>query len=263
VVLLDDVASSGHTLAGAARLLLAAGAASVDVAVTHALFAGDACQIDQGRRCGNIWSTDCIAHPSNAVSMAGLPLPKPLISQPLRTFRLDTPQDLDENSLADAWAYSTKRIQMPVFLCAPMPTAWPLPTPSSWLRRETRGIRFQLELLKPDLDQQEQGIENTVVVFGSARFSSPETRTHRWMKPAKWPVNPARWREAERHMRNAHYYDQARLFGQHRGHPQRRLPGKKAPVHLHRWRPRHHGSRQPRRTRSRRPDGRPQHCPAP
>ena len=42
VVLLDDVASSGRTLAGAAKLLLAAGAASVDVAVTHALFAGDA-----------------------------------------------------------------------------------------------------------------------------------------------------------------------------------------------------------------------------
>ena len=42
VVLMDDVASSGHTLAEACKLLLAAGAASVDVAVTHALFAGDA-----------------------------------------------------------------------------------------------------------------------------------------------------------------------------------------------------------------------------
>ncbi len=70
VVLLDDVASSGHTLAQAARGLLAAGAASVDVAVTHALFAGDAGQLlwDAGVR--HVWSTDCIAHPSNAVSMA-------------------------------------------------------------------------------------------------------------------------------------------------------------------------------------------------
>lgn len=70
VVLLDDVASSGHTLAQAARGLLAAGAASVDVAVTHALFAGDAGQLlwDAGVR--QVWSTDCIAHPSNAVSMA-------------------------------------------------------------------------------------------------------------------------------------------------------------------------------------------------
>ena len=39
VVILDDMASTGHTVAQAARLLLAAGAASVDVAVTHALFA--------------------------------------------------------------------------------------------------------------------------------------------------------------------------------------------------------------------------------
>ena len=70
VVLLDDVASSGHTLAVAARKILAAGAASVDVAVTHALFAGDALQLirDAGVNC--VWSTDCIAHPSNAISMA-------------------------------------------------------------------------------------------------------------------------------------------------------------------------------------------------
>ncbi len=70
VVLLDDVASSGHTLAQAARGLLAAGAASVDVAVTHALFAGDAGQLLLQAGIGQVWSTDCIAHPSNAVSMA-------------------------------------------------------------------------------------------------------------------------------------------------------------------------------------------------
>jgi len=70
VVLIDDVASSGHTLAGAARLLIAAGAASVDVAVTHALFAGDALQVIQSAGVGEVWSTDCITHPSNAVSMA-------------------------------------------------------------------------------------------------------------------------------------------------------------------------------------------------
>ena len=70
VVLLDDVASSGYTLAAAARLLLAAGAASVDVAVTHALFAGDAIQVIQDAGVGHVWSTDCITHASNAVSMA-------------------------------------------------------------------------------------------------------------------------------------------------------------------------------------------------
>ena len=72
VVLLDDVASSGRTLAGAARLLLQAGASSVDVAVTHALFAGDALAVMESAGIGTVWSTDCIQHPSNAVSMAPL-----------------------------------------------------------------------------------------------------------------------------------------------------------------------------------------------
>lgn len=70
VVLLDDVLSSGHTVARAAQLLRAAGAASVDVAVTHALFAGDALQVIRDAGVAEVWSTDCIAHPSNAVSMA-------------------------------------------------------------------------------------------------------------------------------------------------------------------------------------------------
>ena len=70
VVLLDDVASTGHTVAHAAQLLLGAGAASVDVAVTHALFAGDALQVMQEAGIDEVWSTDCIAHPSNVVSMA-------------------------------------------------------------------------------------------------------------------------------------------------------------------------------------------------
>ncbi len=72
VVVLDDVASSGHTLAQATRALLSAGAASVDVAVTHALFAGDAVDLLQQAGVGNIWSTDTIIHQSNAISMAPL-----------------------------------------------------------------------------------------------------------------------------------------------------------------------------------------------
>jgi ribose-phosphate pyrophosphokinase len=69
-VLLDDVASSGHTLAQATRLLIQAGAVSVDVAVTHALFAKDALQLIRDAGVLRVWSTDCIAHESNAVSMA-------------------------------------------------------------------------------------------------------------------------------------------------------------------------------------------------
>ena len=78
VVLLDDVASSGRTLAQAAKLLLDAGAASVDVAVTHALFAGDALAVIREAGVGHIWSTDCIAHESNSVPMA------PLLAQALK-----------------------------------------------------------------------------------------------------------------------------------------------------------------------------------
>ena len=38
------------------------------------------------------------------------------------------------------------------------------------LREELRPVRMQLELLKPELVQDEQGIESTIVIFGSARI---------------------------------------------------------------------------------------------
>ena len=72
VVLLDDIASSGHTLAQAARLLRQAGAQSVDVAVTHALFSGDALQLIVAAGVGRVWSTDSVVHSSNCVSISGL-----------------------------------------------------------------------------------------------------------------------------------------------------------------------------------------------
>ncbi len=43
-------------------------------------------------------------------------------------------------------------------------------------RPELRPVRLQLELLKPELLQQEAGIKATVVIFGSARL--PETSPH-------------------------------------------------------------------------------------
>ena len=83
VVLMDDVASSGHTLAQAARALLLAGATSVDVAVTHALFAEGALALVKAAGVGAVWSTDCIAHESNAVSMV------PALAEALRALALD------------------------------------------------------------------------------------------------------------------------------------------------------------------------------
>jgi ribose-phosphate pyrophosphokinase len=72
VVLIDDVASTGHTLTQAARVLRERGAASIDVAVVHALFGGDA--IEGLKRCGirHVWSTDAVPHASNVVSVAPL-----------------------------------------------------------------------------------------------------------------------------------------------------------------------------------------------
>ncbi|WP_317930268.1 TIGR00730 family Rossman fold protein [Halioxenophilus sp. WMMB6] len=42
------------------------------------------------------------------------------------------------------------------------------------LRDELRAVRLQLEWLKPDLIQDEHGIESTVVIFGGSRFLEPE-----------------------------------------------------------------------------------------
>lgn len=81
VVLLDDVASTGRTLAEAARGVLAQGAASVDVAVTHALFIGDALAQVHGAGVRHVWSSDCVPHASNVVSVV------PLLAQALRTLQ--------------------------------------------------------------------------------------------------------------------------------------------------------------------------------
>ena len=70
VVLVDDVASTGQTLASTAQLLLGAGAKSVAVAVTHALFAQDAVQKIQSAGVQYIWSTDSIPHASNVIYLA-------------------------------------------------------------------------------------------------------------------------------------------------------------------------------------------------
>lgn len=72
VVVVDDVASTGRTLAAAARVAFAHGAASVDVAVTHALFVGDAWEHVRAAGVRQVWSSDCVPHPSNAVSVSAL-----------------------------------------------------------------------------------------------------------------------------------------------------------------------------------------------
>ncbi len=120
------------------------------------------------------------------------------------------PQLITENRLADAWS---DLLNHPADATVMRPNAHRLAfaDPEFMLRRETRGIRIQLEMLKPDLDQIEQAIHNTVVVFGSARFASPETAQQHLVQ-AQTSGDAAEIALAQRHVRNAGHYDQARLF---------------------------------------------------
>ena len=83
--------------------------------------------------------------------------------------------------------------------------------PEFLFRRETRGIRLQLEMLKPDLEQAAQGIEHTVVVYGSARFVSPR-QAHKQMAEAEASGDAERIALAHRAVKNAQRYEQARQF---------------------------------------------------
>ncbi len=84
--------------------------------------------------------------------------------------------------------------------------------PEFLLRREARGIRFQLELLKPDLEMKARGIEHTIVVFGSARFSSQE-QSEQMRLEAQAHGDAQAQAQAEVRLRNARYYEAARQFG--------------------------------------------------
>lgn len=81
------------------------------------------------------------------------------------------------------------------------------------LREELRPVRLQLELLKAELIQQEQGVESTVVVFGSARFKSPEVAAA-MLDEARAGDDPVAIRRAEQMVKNARYYAEARRFAE-------------------------------------------------
>jgi uncharacterized protein (TIGR00730 family) len=75
-------------------------------------------------------------------------------------------------------------------------------------RRETIGIRFELELLKPEILLKERGIDHTITVFGSTRFISRE-RAEELKKNAKTPKELA---IAEKDLLHSQYYESAREF---------------------------------------------------
>jgi len=72
VVLVDDVVSTGHTVAETAAALKAAGASRVDCLVTHPLLAPGAEQLLEKGGIDTLCSSDSIIHPSNVEQLAGL-----------------------------------------------------------------------------------------------------------------------------------------------------------------------------------------------
>lgn len=87
-------------------------------------------------------------------------------------------------------------------------------------RDELRPLRLGLELLKPELIQEEQGIRSTIVVFGSSRLLEPslarEALKQAMAELQAFPQDRTlqqRVAIAERRVALAHYYDVAREFG--------------------------------------------------
>lgn len=69
--------------------------------------------------------------------------------------------------------------------------------PDFLLRDELRPVRLQLELMKPELILEEEGVDSTVVIFGGARLLPPEE-----IHSARTPL----------HAHLSRYYEEARDF---------------------------------------------------
>lgn len=109
-------------------------------------------------------------------------------------------------------------------------TEGPLRSPSNLLafrdigfitRNALRPVRLQLELLKPELIQNEEGIRSTIAVFGSSRIPSPEEADRFQQVVAEEireePDNPEvirRARTAESLVEKAKYYKEAKRFAE-------------------------------------------------
>lgn len=89
------------------------------------------------------------------------------------------------------------------------------------LRDDLRAVRLQLEWLKADLIQQEQGIESTVVIFGGARFLQADVAREK-LQHAQQALNDSPLDEqlqrdvdkANKLLVNSRYYDDARTLAQ-------------------------------------------------
>ncbi|MGR9115678.1 MAG: ribose-phosphate diphosphokinase [Gammaproteobacteria bacterium] len=69
VIVIDDMISTGRTLADTVRLLKQVGAGDVYAAITHALFCGDAEAYLRAAGVSAIWSTDSITHSTSCIKL--------------------------------------------------------------------------------------------------------------------------------------------------------------------------------------------------
>lgn len=87
-------------------------------------------------------------------------------------------------------------------------------------RDDLRAVRLQLEWFKPELIQQDEGIESTIVVFGSAKLLEPAAAKAKLLLAEKAlaasPHDPEKKRIvaiAKNHETLSPYYQEAREFG--------------------------------------------------
>jgi uncharacterized protein (TIGR00730 family) len=87
-------------------------------------------------------------------------------------------------------------------------------------RDDLRGLRLQVDYLKPDLLLREHGVTNTIVVFGSTRICEPAAARRKVDDlTARLAASPGdsdlarRLAVAQRILAKSHYYDVARDFG--------------------------------------------------
>jgi uncharacterized protein (TIGR00730 family) len=100
------------------------------------------------------------------------------------------------------------------------PNYIPADQDSAFLRKdEVRGIRLEVDYLKPELLMREHGIEHTIVVFGSTRIvEAPQAKRNvedleKKLQSSKDPTVERDLRIARRILDKSIYYDMARTFG--------------------------------------------------
>jgi len=102
-----------------------------------------------------------------------------------------------EAAFTDAAPTSTPQTRHPAYRLAFRDTDF-------LLREELRPVRFQLELLKPEMLLDEAGVGSTLVMYGSARIPSPETA-----EQALANATDANRRVVERLVAKSKYYHEA------------------------------------------------------